>query len=162
MGGSNSGSGVCGAAKSGKRRTGVDDAVHWIAKYPGIDGFSAAWLHAGGGLVKDGKRYRLSGETVNMKLEQFAEVMKMQGRVFEADERGLIEETPRLVVREVSGIDTKGKPYVRVIKSKAFKVMGAPDPVDITAVATATEAKVVEQDKINTEPFDVGALADSL
>jgi len=154
----NSALGICTASKSGRRKSGVDDAVAWITAYPGIDGYTAAWLHAGGKLVVDQGRYHFSGLPFSADFNanehnnsRFAQVLKMQVRMQEAAKRGLIEETERLIDRQVKAVDRKGFAFVRDIQSVAYKLSGSGDVnlADLggnTGAITATQSDIDDKE----------------
>ncbi len=126
---SNSSTGVCASGKTGHRQSGVQDAVAWIKQYPGIDGYTVAWLHAGGQLRIDQGMYYFEGETKGLDIPRFSQALKIQVRVTEAAKRGLIVSTTRLINRRVSGVNNEGVSFVNHIKSTGYKVAGDADPV---------------------------------
>jgi hypothetical protein len=126
--GSNSGHAVNMATLTGKRHTGVDDAVDWIRQYPGIDGFTTAWLHAGGRVTVVRGEYHFVGLTRQLDVQTLAQVMKLQVRLQEAAARGRIETTKRLIVRKTSGFNKQNQRVVRKVASIGYKVAGSPEP----------------------------------
>ena len=113
--GSSSGFGACYASATGKRRQGIEVAVDWIKRYPGIDAFSVAWLEAGGKF--DPSTGQLTGATHNLDMDAFARVLKVTSRVQEALDRGLVVKVARCVSRPVqsSGLALPGVIVKRVV-----------------------------------------------
>ena len=140
---SSSGFGACYASATGIRKQGIEVAMDWIKRYPGIDGFSVAWLEAGGEF--DPTTGQLTGATHALDLEQFARVLKLASRVQEALDRKLIVKVARCVNRPVQsagfalpGVTVKrALPEPKQIPSPAFvpAVQGQVSPAATESVA---------------------------
>ena len=151
---SSSGFGACYASATGKRRQGIEIALDWIKRYPGIDGFSVAWLEAGGEF--DPTTGQLTGATHALDLEQFARVLKLASRVQEALDRKLIVKVARCVNRPVqsAGFALPG------VKVKA--VMPLPDvvpkQVSVPVVAKYNSGDDVDKPKPVSMPSSLRGL----
>lgn len=131
---SSSGFGACYASATGKRKQGIEIALDWIKRYPGIDGFSVAWLEAGGEF--DPTTGQLTGATHALDLEQFARVLKLASRVQEALDRKLIVKVARCVNRPVQSAGF-ALPNVTVTRS-----LPEPKHVPTAAFVPTLQAKV--------------------
>jgi hypothetical protein len=116
---SNSGYEACNVTASGVRKDGVVTVVDILRSNPGLDGFSVAWLHAGGS-IQNG---RLVGQCKALSVDRFAVVLSMQKRIKDAELQGKIESCPSVVVR------TRLKEGATIpIKAQGYKLKGTSNP----------------------------------
>ncbi len=112
---SNSGYEACHITAAGVRKDGVSTVVEIVRNNSGLDGFSIAWLYAGGA-IQNG---RLVGVCNALTVDRFAAVLSMQKRIKDAELQDKIEGCPSVVVRL-----RDGKP----IKAQGYKLKGAVNP----------------------------------
>ncbi len=139
----NSGASACGISASGVRKEGVEVVVDIIRQYPNVDGFTVAWLFAGGE-IRDG---RLVGTTQAMNVDVFAQAVSIQKRIKDAEMKKLIKPVPyNRVVRVRDG---------RRIEAQAFIVADGV-PLQLTP---APPAKPPER---KADPVNVASMMDDL